>query len=106
MYSKLNLRLLCSITDIHKFFGILNNYFENQIQNVKWTSIFYAPCIVMSKSAALFIQGDRSLSMLIGETVVDSNLTLVRVSTFEKEGSVVGLFFSAHWCPPSRYVSL
>ena len=42
--------------------------------------------------------------MLIGETVVDSNLVLVPVSTFEKEGSVVGLFFSAHWCPPSRYV--
>lgn len=59
----------------------------------------------MSESAALFIQGDRSLSMLIGETVVDSKFTLVPVSNFEKEGSVVGLFFSAHWCPPSRCVS-
>ena len=60
----------------------------------------------MYESASLFVQGDRSLPMLVGETVVDSNLDPVHVSTFEKEGSVVGLFFSAHWCPPSRYVSL
>ena len=63
-------------------------------------------CIVISESAALFIQGDRSLSMLIGEIVVDSKFFLVPVSTFEKEGSVVGLFFSGLWSPPSRYMSL
>lgn len=41
--------------------------------------------------------------MLIGKKVIrSSDMSEVDVSTFEVEGSVVGLFFSAHWCPPSR----
>ena len=41
--------------------------------------------------------------MLIGKTVLKSgDFSEVDVSKFEKEGSVIGLFFSAHWCPPSR----
>ena len=47
-----------------------------------------------------------SLRALLGEEVlVSSNLSQkVPVSIFEKEGYVIGLFFSGIWCPPSRYV--
>ena len=42
--------------------------------------------------------------MLIGDKVVrSSDFSEISVSSFEKEGTVIGLFFSAHWCPPSRY---
>ena len=37
--------------------------------------------------------------------LVSSNLSeKVPVSVFEEEQSVIGLFFSGIWCPPSKYV--
>ena len=50
-----------------------------------------------------FNQSEGTLSMLIGDKVIrSSDFKEISVSTLEKEGTVVGLFFSAHWCPPSR----
>ncbi|XP_022096246.1 nucleoredoxin-like [Acanthaster planci] len=39
---------------------------------------------------------------LLGETVAKKDKTTVAVSSFTGEGKVVGLYFSAHWCPPCR----
>ena len=44
-----------------------------------------------------------SLSGIIGDTVINTgDHAEIAVSSFEKEGAVVGLYFSAHWCPPCR----
>lgn len=44
-----------------------------------------------------------SLSKLIGETVIKGEGGEVFESTrFEGNGKVLGLYFSAHWCPPCR----
>ena len=47
-----------------------------------------------------------SLRSILGEKVlVSNNLSeKVPVSVFEEEQSVIGLFFSGIWCPPSKYV--
>ena len=41
------------------------------------------------------------MESLLGEKVKGKEGE-VNVSSFEKEGGVVGLYFSAHWCPPCR----
>ncbi|XP_025108119.1 tryparedoxin-like [Pomacea canaliculata] len=38
---------------------------------------------------------------ILGETVLGKNGP-VDVDSFAEEGYVVGLYFSAHWCPPCR----
>ena len=43
-----------------------------------------------------------ALVKLIGETVIGKDGTKVEVSTLAGEGKVLGLYFSAHWCPPCR----
>ena len=41
---------------------------------------------------------------MLGEKVLvtDSLSTEIPVTIFEEEGAVVGLFFSANWCPPAK----
>merc|ERR1711963_1138082 len=41
------------------------------------------------------------LKELLGETVQGKEGT-VDVSTFDTEDYIVGIYFSAHWCPPCR----
>lgn len=48
-----------------------------------------------------------ALSSLVGDKVIktgakEGEYVDVETSTFSKEGGVVGLYFSAHWCPPCR----
>ena len=39
---------------------------------------------------------------LIGEQVLSKGGDKVSTSSFAEEGKVIGLYFSAHWCPPCR----
>lgn len=48
-----------------------------------------------------------ALSKLIGEKVIqrkkeESGYSETLTSSFEGSGRVLGLYFSAHWCPPCR----
>jgi nucleoredoxin len=43
-----------------------------------------------------------ALEALLGAVVVNGNRQPVSVSSLIKEGKVIGLYFSAHWCPPCR----
>jgi len=43
-----------------------------------------------------------ALVELLGAEVVDNKGGKVGVETFAKKDTVVGLYFSAHWCPPCR----
>ena len=43
-----------------------------------------------------------ALEKLIGETVVNGESKDVTVSSLGGEGKVLGIYFSAHWCPPCR----
>ena len=43
-----------------------------------------------------------ALASLLGESVIKTDKTTVPVSSFTGPGKVVGLYFSAHWCPPCR----
>ena len=43
-----------------------------------------------------------SLSDLIGEKVINGEGEDVESSRFEGCGKVLGIYFSAHWCPPCR----
>lgn len=49
-----------------------------------------------------------ALSGIIGEKLIKKDATNkdkyveVETSYFEKDGYVIGLYFSAHWCPPCR----
>jgi len=42
------------------------------------------------------------MESLVGSYVVNQNGDKVDVSSFAKSGAYVGLYFSAHWCPPCR----
>jgi hypothetical protein len=45
-----------------------------------------------------------SLVGLLGKEVLNTgDHAKVPVASLEKEDSVIGLYFSAHWCPPCRY---
>ena len=48
-----------------------------------------------------------ALSEIIGDKVIkkgekEGEIVQVETSSFGKDGYVVGLYFSAHWCPPCR----
>jgi nucleoredoxin len=43
-----------------------------------------------------------ALSKLIGEKVLSGGASETKTSVFEGSGKVLGLYFSAHWCPPCR----
>ena len=43
-----------------------------------------------------------TLSKLIGEKVIKGKAEEFESSRFEGSGKVLGLYFSAHWCPPCR----
>jgi nucleoredoxin len=43
-----------------------------------------------------------ALEELLGSVVVDGKKQQVPVSSIAGSGKVVGLYFSAHWCPPCR----
>ena len=48
-----------------------------------------------------------ALNSLIGDKVIkkgdkEGEYVEVETSSFGKEGYVLGLYFSAHWCPPCR----
>jgi len=42
------------------------------------------------------------LEDLLGSVMVDGKKQQVSVTTLATSGKVVGLYFSAHWCPPCR----
>lgn len=44
-----------------------------------------------------------AITALLGEEVIKSGDEKVKVSTFSGNERVVGLYFSAHWCPPCRH---
>ena len=43
-----------------------------------------------------------ALKALIGETVLNKDKNEVNVDSLLPSGGVLGLYFSAHWCPPCR----
>ncbi|XP_071790233.1 nucleoredoxin-like [Asterias amurensis] len=43
-----------------------------------------------------------ALASILGDTLVKKDKTTVQVSDITGPGKVVGLYFSAHWCPPCR----
>ena len=44
-----------------------------------------------------------ALQSLLGDTLVKNDGTEVKTSELStNEGGVVGIYFSAHWCPPCR----
>ena len=43
-----------------------------------------------------------SIKDVIGEEVVGKEKSHVASSQFEGKGKVLGIYFSAHWCPPCR----
>ena len=43
------------------------------------------------------------INALVGDSLVKKDLEEVKTSQLStKPGSVIGLYFSAHWCPPCR----
>ena len=42
------------------------------------------------------------LQELLGDTVVNGEGENVDVASLAGEGKVLGIYFSAHWCPPCR----
>ena len=42
------------------------------------------------------------LVALLGEKVHNKAKENIEVKSLQKEGGVVGIYFSAHWCPPCR----
>ncbi len=43
-----------------------------------------------------------SIVDLLGNTLIGSDRNQVETATLLSEGKIVGLYFSAHWCPPCR----
>jgi len=43
-----------------------------------------------------------ALEELLGDAVLNENKEKIKVSTIAGSGKVVGIYFSAHWCPPCR----
>ncbi|KAL5477184.1 hypothetical protein EMCRGX_G023938 [Ephydatia muelleri] len=43
-----------------------------------------------------------ALKALIGDTVLSKDNNIVSVDSLLPSGGVLGLYFSAHWCPPCR----
>ena len=43
-----------------------------------------------------------TLSKLIGDKVITNSKKETSTKVFEGGGKVLGLYFSAHWCPPCR----
>lgn len=43
-----------------------------------------------------------AIENIIGTEVVSQDGTKVKVASFSGKDKVVGLYFSAHWCPPCR----
>ena len=43
-----------------------------------------------------------ALQTLIGDSVIDKSKNAVSVASLLPSGGVLGLYFSAHWCPPCR----
>lgn len=43
-----------------------------------------------------------ALQELIGKTVINKSKKEVDVNSLLPSGGVIGLYFSAHWCPPCR----
>ncbi|XP_046326261.1 nucleoredoxin-like [Haliotis rufescens] len=48
------------------------------------------------------MSGKYDLAELFGTNVLDQHKNKVDVSFFTGEGKYVGIYFSAHWCPPCR----
>ncbi len=42
------------------------------------------------------------LNSLFGQKVINKAKEDIQVSSLQKEGGVIGIYFSAHWCPPCR----
>lgn len=42
------------------------------------------------------------IATLLGAVVQNGSKDEIQVSSFSGEGKVIGLYFSAHWCPPCR----
>lgn len=46
------------------------------------------------------VEATKELAELFGEKILDKNLKSIPVSTLN--GKIIGIYFSAHWCPPCR----
>ena len=43
-----------------------------------------------------------ALQGLLGDSVIEKSKNVVSVASLLPSGGVLGLYFSAHWCPPCR----
>jgi len=59
--------------------------------------LYWSYCAVVGA-----ILGLMALVNLLGDQVVGGDGAMVDVTSLQGQGKVLGIYFSAHWCPPCR----
>ncbi|CAH1801246.1 unnamed protein product [Owenia fusiformis] len=63
------------------------------------------PCISLNNTltaSSKLMTTMQAMESMLGSTVVNKDGKSIDVNSFSGPGKVVGLYFSAHWCPPCR----